>query len=203
MGHDRNHAPWYREARPVTRILGIDPGISGALGLLLNGRYECVSDMPTMQRGVTSKKQAVNASELAKLIRAFEPHVVVVELVQAMPRVGSSSGMGAASAFNFGESAGVVRGVIAALGLECHYVTPQSWKKRAGLIGSDKEASRAKAIQLWPMASLARKKDQGRAEALLIARFGAPVQAPADPFEIAFSLSDSDKRACTQRVTIP
>jgi crossover junction endodeoxyribonuclease RuvC len=143
--------------------------------------------MPTMQRGVTSKKQAVNAAELAKLVRELAPEVVVVELVQAMPRNGDTGhGMGAASAFNFGETAGVIRGVIAALELECHYVTPQSWKKRAGLSGSDKEASRARAIHLWPIAPLALKKHQGRAESLLIARFGAPgiVAAAVDPFNL-------------------
>ena len=170
------------------RILGIDPGVSGALALLVNNQFDDCSDMPTMLRGKTSKKQMVNAAELAKLVRVMQPDAAVIELVNAMPRTGSSQGMGAASAFNFGESAGIVRGVIGALGIEAHYVTPQTWKRRAGLIGGDKEASRARAILLCPNAPLGRKKDSGRAEAILIARFGVAEfdcdPAKADPFRL-------------------
>lgn len=170
------------------RILGIDPGTTGALALLEAGRFVDVADMPVIVRSSRGKKQQVNAAEFAALVRAWVPDAAVVELVQAMPRVGSKAGMGAASAFNFGESAGVVRGVLSALMLETHYVTPQSWKKRAGLKGSDKEASRLKAVQLWPEAPLGRKKDQGRAEALLIARYGVAEfdadERKANPFRL-------------------
>lgn len=155
-------------------IVGIDPGVTGAIALLDSsgtGGGIAVYDMPTMLRGRTSKKQQVNAAELARIVRDCAPDLAVVEQVNAMPRVGAKAGMGAASAFNFGHSFGVVCGVLAALGIETHYVTPQVWKKRAGLKGSDKEASRMRAVALWPQASLARKKDSGRAEALLIARF--------------------------------
>jgi len=173
------------------RIAAIDPGITGALALLEDGVYRAVVDMPTMARSKTGKKQQVNAAHVATVLQGWSPDAVVIEFVQAMPRVGSKAGMGAASAFNFGESAGVVRGVVATLGLEAHFVTPQSWKKRAGLVGADKEASRAKAQLLWPDAPLARKKDQGRAEALLIARYGVAEfdvrEAKRDPFRLVAS----------------
>lgn len=167
------------------RILGIDPGTTGAIALLDHGNvFEVAVDVPTMQRGISSKKQAINAAELARIVRELRPDVACVELVQAMPPRGNSSGMGAASAFNFGESAGVIRGVLAALGIETHYVTPQSWKTRAGLKGSDKEASRALAIRLWPHAPLGLKKHAGRAEALLIARYGLKETPLAQPFHV-------------------
>jgi crossover junction endodeoxyribonuclease RuvC len=172
----------------MARILGIDPGISGAIGVLDDAfKLVAVTDMPTMQRGRTSKKQMVNDVELARIIREYAPDIAIIEQVQAMPRVGSASGMGAASAFNFGDSAGCVRGVVGALGIERHFVVPQAWKKRAGLVGSDKEASRARAINLWPAAPLGLKKYSGRAEALLIARYGLvseSVAATVDPFDL-------------------
>jgi crossover junction endodeoxyribonuclease RuvC len=175
------------------RILGIDPGLSGALGLLGDGfKYLECADIPLMQRGKTTGKQMINDAELAKIIATWRPELIVVELVNAAPRIPGQKpcpsckqarGMGAASAFNFGDSAGVIRGIVGTIAvlaetlgaprIERHFVTPQSWKTRAGLVGNrDKEASRAKAIQMWPLAPLSRKKDQGRAEALLIARFG-------------------------------
>lgn len=153
------------------RLLGVDPGVSGALALLEDGRFVAAADMPTIARSKTGKKQQVNGAEVARLLREWSPDAAVVELVNAMPAKGR--GMGAASAFNFGESAGVIRGVLAALAIETHYVTPQVWKKLAGLSGSDKEASRMRAVTLWPDAPLGRKKDAGRAEALLIARFAS------------------------------
>lgn len=172
------------------RVVGIDPGTGGALALLDAGRFVEAIDMPTVVRSRSKKstKLMVNGAELARVLRDWQPDAAVVELVNAMPSIGDKRGMGAASAFNFGESAGVVRGVLAALAIETHYVTPQTWKKRSGLAGSDKEASRMKAVTLWPEAPLGRKKDQGRAEALLMARFGvpelSPVQAEADPFRL-------------------
>lgn len=170
------------------RILAIDPGITGAIALLESGHFVAVSDMPTISRSKSSKKQMVNGAELARIVREWAPDAAIVELVNAMPSIGNKRGMGTASSFNFGESAGVVRGVLATLGIETHFVTPQSWKKRAGLRGSDKEGSRMKAVTLWPEAPLARKKDQGRAEALLIARFGVPEFSPDDAKRDPFRL---------------
>lgn len=170
------------------RILGVDPGITGAIALLDHAFvFESVHDMPTMQRGVTTNKQMVNGAELARLVRELRPDCAVVELVNAMPGRGEAAGMGAASAFNFGDCAGCVRGVLGALGIPMHLVVPVVWKKRAGLVKSDKEASRSLAIRLWPQAPLGLKKYQGRAEALLIARYGlkeAPGRVFSDPFEM-------------------
>ena len=182
----------------MTRIVGIDPGVSGAVALLEDGGFVAVEDLPTIVRSKSAKstKRMINGAELARIIREWSPNVAIIELVNAMPPKGSRrcpacnmSPYGSAAAFNFGESSGVIRGVVAALGIAAHYVTPQVWKRRATLSGSDKEASRMLAVTLWPEAPLGRKKDQGRAEALLIARFGVaafdadPVKA--DPFRLA------------------
>lgn len=158
----------------MTHVVGIDPGISGAIGLLVNGQFMRVDDLPLMQRGKTTEKQMINAPALALILRAMAPHMAIVELVMGAPRrVGGASVMGGASAFNFGDSAGCIRGVLGALGIETHFVMPGVWKKRAGLIGAKgKEPSRALAINHWPTAPLGRKMDSGRAEALLIARYG-------------------------------
>jgi crossover junction endodeoxyribonuclease RuvC len=158
----------------MTHVVGIDPGISGAIGLLVNGQFVRVEDMPLMQRGPSSEKQMVNDVELARILREMAPHVVVVELVNGMPANigGRKVKIGSAALFNFGDCAGVVRGVLGGIGLERHFVVPRVWKKRAGLSGTNKEASRALAINHWPAAPLSRKKDSGRAEALLIARYG-------------------------------
>lgn len=162
------------------RIVGIDPGVSGAIAMLIDGTLSGVVDMPTVARTVgKSAKQEVNGAALAKLLRAFEPEFAYLERVNAMPAVVSGAGgkvakrgMGAASAFNFGESFGRIRGVLEALEIPYELVTPQKWKKAAGLVGAQKDASRARAQMLYPTAKLERKKDVGRAEALLIARFG-------------------------------
>jgi len=143
-------------------LMGIDPGVSGALAVLDGERLVDVYDMPTMQDG---KRRQVNAAAVAKLIRAHSPAAVVVEAVHSMP------GQGVASSFAFGQSLGAIHGVVAALGIPLHTVTPQSWKRRAGLIGTAKDQARAKAQQMYPGAPLARVKDQGRADAILIARY--------------------------------
>lgn len=177
------------------RVAGIDPGLGGALALLEDGRYlDCV-DMPTMLRTKSSKKQHVNAAEVARVLREWRPDAAILELVVNLRRpdgkvcpVCKQPKIGTAAAVAFGDSSGVIRGITAGLAIELHVVSPQAWKKRAGLIRASKEASRARAINLWPMAPLARKKDHGRAEALLIARFGVPAldadPAKADPFEL-------------------
>ena len=147
--------------------IGIDPGLSGAIALLdeANNLIE-LRDMPTMKASKT--KNQVNAAELSGIISAMGPGArAIVEKVSAMP------GQGVSSMFNFGKSAGVIEGVLAAKRIPVEFVTPQKWKKAAGLIGKDKDMSRTKAIQLYPNAPLARKKDIGRADAILIARFGA------------------------------
>jgi len=149
-------------------IIGIDCGISGAIAFLNdNGSFISVHDMPVMAG--TGKRQQVNAAELAKILRLCGG-TAHVERVSAMPKQGVSS------MFSFGTSYGIVLGVLAALQIPVVLVTPQSWKKNAGLGGKEKDYARAKAQQLFPMAELGRKKDIGRADALLIARY-----SPSEP----------------------
>jgi crossover junction endodeoxyribonuclease RuvC len=155
--------------------LGIDPGISGALALLdENNTLVDIADMPVMRLGKNKHKQQVNAAELTKIIRAWKSLFkargialeAYLELVSAMPK------QGVTSMFNFGVSLGVIEGVLAALSIPVYMVTPASWKKRAGLTGKDKEAARTLAQQLYPAAELGMKKHIGRADAILIARYG-------------------------------
>lgn len=148
-------------------IIGIDPGNTGAIAAL-NDAYTLIDvvDMPLMANG---KKQQVNASKLAGIIFDFAGYLeatVYLERVHAMP------GQGVTSMFNFGMGYGVLQGVIATIGLPVMMVTPHSWKKKAGLLGKDKDNARTLAQQLYPGAPLGRKKDIGRADAILIARFG-------------------------------
>lgn len=149
--------------------IGIDPGNTGAIALLgEDGDLVAVHDMPLMANG---KKQQVNAAELCRIIcdiRDSSESALMchVEKVSAMP------GQGVSSMFNFGMGFGVIQGVIAGAGLPYTLVTPQAWKKRAGLLGKDKDMARTVAQQLYPDAPLGRKKDIGRADAILIARFG-------------------------------
>lgn len=149
--------------------LGIDPGQTGAVAALADGKLDCFVDMPTSPRkaGGHQVSGAGLAAHLRKIVAAHPGAYViaVLEQVNAMPNQGSSSG------FRFGQSDGVVRGVLGALGIGFIEVPPQMWKRHLRLTGCDKDAARTLAIQRFPAAagSLARKKDVGRADALLIA----------------------------------
>jgi crossover junction endodeoxyribonuclease RuvC len=135
-----------------------------------NGTLIALYDMPTMAR-MHGKGQEINASALSSImleIKDGQTAVVFLETVSAMP------GQGVSSTFHFGESVGVILGVCGAIGLPVRRIRPQYWKKKAGLIGKDKDASRTLAIQSHPDFSdmLKRKKDVGRADAICIAEFG-------------------------------
>jgi crossover junction endodeoxyribonuclease RuvC len=145
--------------------LGIDPGLSGAIALLRNGEFAECWDMPTMGRG-SGNKQQINAAEVARILRECPPCTAYMELVGAMP------GQGVSSMFNFGKAAGAVMGALAALQFPMVEVTPQRWKREFGLIGKEKDMARTVAQQLMPVAPLSRKKDCGRADALLLALYG-------------------------------
>ena len=121
--------------------------------------------MPVIKVGKASR---VNASALAEMLRDFDAGEAYVEQVGAMP------GQGVSSMFSFGHAAGVVAGVLGALLIPVTLVTPQRWKKAAGLIGTDKDAARSRAIQLWPRWQALGKKGEGQAlaDAALIAKFG-------------------------------
>lgn len=148
-----------------TRMVGIDPGAGGACVLLEDGAPVEWELMPTMKEG---KATRVNTAALARWIGQAGDAIVCVEAVHAMPKQGVSS------SFNFGHSVGSVMGVIGALGVRVVLVTPQARKRDAGLIGTDKDAARSRAIQLWPWWRVLDKKGAGQAlaDAALIARFG-------------------------------
>ena len=153
-------------------IFGVDPGISGAVAYLTSNGAE-VFDMPTneikvgkrMTRTVNSK---LLADEIMEIAHAYRDKVVAIEKVHSMPKQGVSS------TFKFGMAYGEVLGVFGALGFRVIHVTPQQWKKAFSLIGQPKDASLKAAIDLYPCCAkdLKRKKDNGRADALLIAHYG-------------------------------
>lgn len=145
-------------------ILAIDPGVSGAIAFYHPSAQGTVAveDMPQADG-------SVDAVTLAKRVALMAPDVAFVE------HVGSMRGQGVASTFKFGTAFGAALGIIAALQIPLHLVRPQKWKKHFGL-NADKERSRALALRFWPSSdAFARKKDEGRAEAALIARYGADI----------------------------
>ena len=152
-------------------ILGIDIGARGALALLTpDGELVDIADMPTLDDGVKSR-MAVNAPLLADLVRRWAPGSAFVEFVAARP---TDSRVGA---FAFGRARGAIEGVLGSAGVPVRFITPQVWKRTIGIPpGKDgaKDAARSEAIRRWPaQASLfARKLDDGRAEAALIAVAG-------------------------------
>lgn len=151
-------------------IIGIDPGLSGALAVLYLNTLTVVADLPIMAvgKGTGAVRNQINAAGFRALIMQLpveEPCIVYIEKISAMPE------QGIAGAFSIGDTVGCLRGVVAAMGLPIEWVTPQSWKKYFNL-PRDKEAARAKAIQLYPGAPLELKKHHNRAEAILLARYG-------------------------------
>lgn len=155
----------------VDAVLGIDPGLSGAVAVVSSaGDLLDVHDMPVLRDGAKGRA-TVNAPLLAEIIRKTGATTAYVEFVGARP------GEGAVGAFAFGRCRGVIEGVAAALGLPIAFLTPPTWKRVVGIPpGKDgaKDAARSEAIRRWPvMASkFARVKDDGRAEAALIALAG-------------------------------
>jgi crossover junction endodeoxyribonuclease RuvC len=153
-------------------IIGIDPGISGSICFLKDGRILDVVEMPTMTEGKKNKKQ-VNGSQIYNEIKERTEKIdkndikVVIEQVSAMP------GQGVTSMFNFGQSFGILKGICSAMQLPMYFVRPAKWKKYFNLINSEKDASRTKAIEIFPYFSsnLAKKKDSNKADAILIASF--------------------------------
>ena len=153
-------------------IIGIDPGISGSICFFEDGKIIDVVEMPTMTEGKKNKKQ-VNGSqiynEISKRIKKNEKQNVrvIIEQVSAMP------GQGVTSMFNFGQSFGILKGMCSAMQLSMYFVRPAKWKKYFNLINSEKDASRTRAIEIFPYFSsqLSKKKDSNKADAILIASF--------------------------------
>jgi len=153
-------------------IIGIDPGISGAICFFENGEVKEILDIPSMADGKKNKRQ-INGPQIyneisQRIINISKKEVVVViEQVSAMP------GQGVTSMFNFGQSFGVLKGICSAMQLSMHFVRPAKWKKYFNLIKTEKDASRTKVIEIFPYISsqLSRKKDSNKADAILIASF--------------------------------
>ena len=152
-------------------ILGVDPGLSGCMAMLHKGAVD-VFDIPTTTRTVNKKeKRQIDPYQLSAWLEIQRPLIkfAVVEQVGTMP------GQGVTSAFNFGFTTGCIHGIIAACGIEIRTVSPQVWKRKYGLIGQNKDASRGEASRrfpefthLWQL-----KKHDGRAEAALLALYGS------------------------------
>ena len=153
-------------------IIGVDPGISGSICFFENGKIIDVIEMPTMTDGKKNKRQ-VNGAQIYNEISARINNIekkdirVIIEQVSAMP------GQGVTSMFNFGQSFGILKGICSAMQLPMYFVRPAKWKKYFSLINSEKDASRTKAIEMFPYFSsqLSKKKDSNKADAILIANF--------------------------------
>ena len=131
-------------------VIGIDPGLSGAIAILEDKKVLNILDMPVMAEGKKNKRQ-INSAQLVNIIKKnihkTDEISVVVEQVNAMP------GQGVTSMFNFGQTFGAIKGVCAALELPIFFIRPSKWKKHFELINSSKDASRTKAIEMYPSLS--------------------------------------------------
>ena len=128
------------------RIIGIDPGLSGGIAVLENNKVLDIFDMPVMSEGKKNKRQ-LNSALLVQLIKENIKDIenkVIIEQVSAMP------GQGVTSMFNFGQSYGILKGICSAMQLPMYFVRPAKWKKYFNLINSEKDASRTKAIEVFP-----------------------------------------------------
>lgn len=151
----------------MTTIIGIDPGVSGAVVMVSDSDksqpWVLAEDMPTIEvRG----RRHVDCHKLVRLLRSgfpYKPDMVVLEHVQGV------QGTGATSAFSFGRSFGLIEGVVSALGYPLTLVRPQLWTKDLAL-SRDKGARRLVASNLWPANAdlFGRVKDDGRADAALL-----------------------------------
>jgi len=145
-------------------VLGIDPGLTGAIAYYFPAHPNMISveDLPVVDH-------CLDAATLAQRIEQMRPDLAIIE------SVGSRPGEGVASVFKFGDTCGAIRGVVAALKIPVHRVHSTKWKRHFRL-SSDKEESRSRALELWPAsAHFSRKRDHNRAEAALLARYGAEV----------------------------
>jgi crossover junction endodeoxyribonuclease RuvC len=151
-------------------ILGLDPGLSGAIAILDEQTVHLLVDMPVHKIGVGHKKGTrpeLDLHSFCGFLSQHRPDHCIIEKVSARP------GQGVTSMFRFGYAAGAVYGAIAALGLPCSFVAPQSWQKFHS-VGPSADAARQRATQLYPQLApqLAKKRDCNRADAVLIACYG-------------------------------
>jgi len=154
-------------------VIGIDPGLDGAVGCIdSNGEFRSVHDTPTIATKRGSKKyRKYNVAAMVTLLREMSRGKR--QLVVALEEVHSMPGQGVRSMFNMGYGLGLWEAIVVSLGIGLQMVQPTTWKRKMVGIGADKEVSRLVAIRRWPAAAeaLSRKRDHGRAEALLIAEY--------------------------------
>jgi crossover junction endodeoxyribonuclease RuvC len=160
------------------KLLGVDPGIRGGLAIVSindGGAPQLVDAIDIPVTGVGAKER-VDVLAIRTWIMAHAPQHALIERAQAMPKQGASSG------FKYGRAAGALEGVLACCEIPMTIVEPSAWKKFHQLRGGDKEAARQRALQLFPAAHalLARRKDHGRAEAALVALYGASRIVPTE-----------------------
>ncbi len=152
-----------------TLIVGIDPGLSGAVAVIEGDEVILLDDLPTVQFSTARIKRRLDGAALAQMLEPFAGDVsmAIVEKVAARP------GEAPSGAFSFGYTSGVIAGVLGALHIPVTTVQPAVWKKALGL-SADKDLSRARALELFPAvaAKLTRQRDHDRAEALLLAEWG-------------------------------
>jgi len=153
-------------------IIGIDPGISGAICFFQNGEITDVIDMPSMADGKKNKRQ-INSQQVFNEISERIINIPRKEIIVVIEQVSAMPGQGVTSMFNFGQSFGVLKGICSAMQLSMYFVRPAKWKKYYGLIKTEKDASRTKVIEIFPYISskLSKKKDSNKADAILIANF--------------------------------
>lgn len=162
----------------MVRTVGVDPGFSGAIGLTVDGSDEChavdmpllLSDKPGQPKSRKKKKvnKRVDGASLRELFVTMRPDRIVIEQVASRP------GQGVVSVFGFGASYGAVCAVADTMGVPVILVPPAKWKRKAGLIGKSKDASLNAAREMYPRVAtklFKRKKDNGRAEAVLISKY--------------------------------
>ncbi len=177
-------------ARPNPMILGVDPGLTGALAWLdaESGRLVDVADMPVhlLPRGGKTKKE-LDIAQLVDILTARRPSHAFIEQVNSMP------GQGVSGVFVFGKVYGAILGVVTALAIPLTPVPPATWKRQMGVTKS-KDGCRARASQLLPEAAYQwpLKGHDGRAEAALIAVYGVrQLHAPSGPHPLDVPLIPS------------
>ena len=153
-------------------IIGMDPGISGAICFFENGEVKEIIDMPNMADGKKNKRQ-INGTQVYNEILSRIKNTPKKEIVVVIEQVSAMPGQGVTSMFNFGQSFGVLKGICSAMQLSMHFIRPAKWKKYFGLIKTEKDASRTKVIEIFPYISsqLSKKKDSNKADAILISSF--------------------------------
>lgn len=156
----------------LQRVLGIDPGLGGALALIADGYVQEVIDMPIQAKAFGSGNQ-VHVPKLLSVLMVVDPTFVVIE--RSQPMQGQGKRQSPAGAFSMGDSFGSLRACVESLTLPCVYVPATTWKTQLGLAGKRKNADApiTLATQLYPNSErwLQRKKDHDRAEAILLAHW--------------------------------